>query len=565
MKKIKCYISAMLFMMFLTVFSSVPLSGTTAVAEAAAIRISHSEIKIPVNTTKLISVTGTSKRVTWTSSNTSVATISSIGYVTAKSEGTATITASVNGKKLKCKVVSYIPMSISSKSFTLNAKKSSSLELIGAVKQPSWSSSNTKVAKVSKYGTVTGVSKGSATITAAVGTRKFTSKVTVLEPITINAKTITLTEGQTYNLKVNGITYRAAWSTSSRSIAAVSINGTVTALKAGKVTITAFVDGEKLTCTATVKKASGISEYSFALKAGEKSAPLTPPVVTVTPTVTPAATPSVTPAITPEVTPIVTETPAAGDSEATPAITEISSPTSPVTENQITATAPTITEAPSALQWKSSNTQVAAVSAEGIVKGIKQGTAIITATYGNQKFTYQAIILSQYNAYLSKAPFSAREATFDRITYLLPSNWDTEIDRYPDSVAAFAYNDNDGSNIIIAIQKNNAYSPNYFTARKELKDISSLSTINFQYENMLVHTGIKHRIKNYKQSDYQSDIGNVLKTQFTVTLSGKSFTQTVYDLYLEKYLIEIVVTDASKGSAVQKIGEYILNSITLGN
>jgi len=50
-----------------------------------------------------LKVTGTSKDVTWSSSNTAVVTVKN-GYLTAKKTGTATITAKVDGLSFKCKV-----------------------------------------------------------------------------------------------------------------------------------------------------------------------------------------------------------------------------------------------------------------------------------------------------------------------------------------------------------------------------------------------------------------------------------------------------------------------------
>lgn len=55
------------------------------------------------NTFKL-AVSNTTQTVTWSSSKTSVATVTSAGKVTAKAKGTAYIYASVGGAKLKCKV-----------------------------------------------------------------------------------------------------------------------------------------------------------------------------------------------------------------------------------------------------------------------------------------------------------------------------------------------------------------------------------------------------------------------------------------------------------------------------
>ena len=550
MKKIKFYILTLLFLAVLTTVSNVPIPGTIVAVKAATIKISHSEISVPVNTTKLLSVTGTSKKVTWSSSNKSVAVVSSIGYVTGKSEGTATITASVSGKTLKCKVKVYIPMSISSTTVTLNAGKSEALEVIGAPKTPTWTSSNKNIAKVSKYGTVTGVSKGSAVITATVGTTKLTSKVTVLEPITISNKSVSLTEGQSQGLKINGISYRAVWSSSNTSVAMVSMYGTVTALKAGKATITAFVDGEKLTCTVTVAKASNISESIVVLKTGEKSEALKPAIVTETPTDTGSTTVTGSAITTDVVAP--TESATTEDSVT---------PTDTTTDG--TSTSEDSSDTTPVLLWTSSDLKVATVSADGIISGIKPGTAVITATYGEQKFTYLVIILSSYNSLLSKAPFAAYEESYDRLNFVLPSQWEVEKNTDPSGCVYIAYTDADGSNVILIIQKNDTFAPNYFTAKKELKNLNSLDNLKSQYEYALMHTGISFSIKNYKQGDYQLNIGKALKTQFTTYLGGVKMKQTVYDLHLEKYTIEMAVTDCQNSSELTKVSEYILNSMNV--
>lgn len=55
------------------------------------------------------------------------------------------------------------------------------LKVTGTSKKVKWSSSNKKVATVSSKGSVKGISKGSCTITATVGGKKYTCKVTVKE------------------------------------------------------------------------------------------------------------------------------------------------------------------------------------------------------------------------------------------------------------------------------------------------------------------------------------------------------------------------------------------------
>ena len=79
--------------------------NTTITAEAAAkTKISKTSVSITAGKKYTLKVTGTKKKVTWSSSKKSVATVSSKGVVTAKKKGTATITAKVSGKKYTCKV-----------------------------------------------------------------------------------------------------------------------------------------------------------------------------------------------------------------------------------------------------------------------------------------------------------------------------------------------------------------------------------------------------------------------------------------------------------------------------
>lgn len=70
----------------------------------AAIVISKAKATMEVDSTLKLKVTGTYSKITWKSSKKSVATVNSSGVVTAKMEGKATITATVDKKKYTCNV-----------------------------------------------------------------------------------------------------------------------------------------------------------------------------------------------------------------------------------------------------------------------------------------------------------------------------------------------------------------------------------------------------------------------------------------------------------------------------
>ena len=76
----------------------------TALAAESAPTLSKKELDLKVSKTYTLKVKNADSKVTWTSSDKAVVTVSSKGKVTAKDAGTATVTAKVDGKKLKCKV-----------------------------------------------------------------------------------------------------------------------------------------------------------------------------------------------------------------------------------------------------------------------------------------------------------------------------------------------------------------------------------------------------------------------------------------------------------------------------
>ncbi len=219
----------------------------------------------------------TNKVLTWTSSNSSVASVSE-GNVTAVGNGTATITAKAadGGKTAACQVT-VIDGTVALQSLSLKSNMEiltkGNRKTIYAVYNPSnvtdkvlyWTSSNPNVATISE-GNVTAVGNGVTTITAKSrdGGKIATCQIIVVNPntsikeITLKTTEVTMKKGEsqiiyaTYN-PTNVSDKTIYWISSNPSVATVS-EGNVRAVGKGTATITAITqDGGKIaTCMVNI-------------------------------------------------------------------------------------------------------------------------------------------------------------------------------------------------------------------------------------------------------------------------------------------------------------------------
>ena len=248
-------------------------TGIKATPETSTLYGLNGTVKLTAN---VMPSNATNKAVTWSSRNTSVATVSSDGTVKAVGYGTTVITATtVNGLTSNC-TVTVNPIAVSSVSLnktSLSFTCTGSSQTLTATVSPSnatnktltWSSSNTSVATVSN-GVVKAVGFGTATITAKSNNGKTAScSVTVnpIQPTGIKAtpETSTLyglngTVKLTANVMPSNATNKAVtWSSRNTSVATVSSDGTVKAVGYGTTVITATtVNGLTSNCTINVKK-----------------------------------------------------------------------------------------------------------------------------------------------------------------------------------------------------------------------------------------------------------------------------------------------------------------------
>lgn len=215
--------------------------------------------------------------LSWSSSNTSVATVSQSGVVTAKAAGATIITVRTdNGKSDDCLVtvtqsaVSPTSVSVTPTSLSLEVNQTANLTATvypsNATTSLTWSSSNTNVAKVSN-GKVTAVGAGSCVITVKTSNGKSaTCNVTVAEPVVnptsvyVSPSSLSLEVNESANLTAtvypSNATTSLTWSSSNSSVAKVS-NGKVTAVGAGTCKITVKTsNGKSGSCNVTVRSSN---------------------------------------------------------------------------------------------------------------------------------------------------------------------------------------------------------------------------------------------------------------------------------------------------------------------
>ena len=221
-----------------------------------------------------------SSNIIWKSSDIKIVTVDN-GLITAvASEGTAIITASINGQSSTCRVTissNYVPLS------NITFGKSSLNILVGTTEKltisysPSdatnknviWKSSDSSVATINSKGQIKALKSGTATITATASNgHQTTCKVTVvntipLKKITFNQENLTIKEKSSEKLNVtfspsNATNKKVTWKSSNNQIAAVDSAGKITGVKPGTATITAVSKdgGYVAICKVTVEEIS---------------------------------------------------------------------------------------------------------------------------------------------------------------------------------------------------------------------------------------------------------------------------------------------------------------------
>jgi len=246
-------------------------------AEAATYSLTPATASVAVGGTVQLTASSTNlsdTKVTWSSANTSVATVSDTGLVTAgKTAGTAVITAKYSDGTTKTTTITVTETkyTITSVSIDKSSITVGGTATLTAVTDPAggtvtWTCDKTAIATI-KDKTVTGVSAGTATLTAACGSSTKTLALTVTSDkgaVTLSPTKLTLLVGKnsTLTAAVTDMSDKTVtWASSDSSVATVSSAGKVSAVKAGTATITATSSADKsktATCAVTVVDSASV-------------------------------------------------------------------------------------------------------------------------------------------------------------------------------------------------------------------------------------------------------------------------------------------------------------------
>ena len=446
----------------------------TPVVEVESVSLNKSEMTLTEGESETLAATVTpenaeNKSIKWSSNNEAVATVDANGTVTAKSAGTAVITAtSTNGKSASCTVKvekKQIPVTeVRLSESTVGIVEGSTYKLTATVlpenttdsKSVSWSSSNSEVATVDANGTVTAKRAGTAVITATSTNGKTAGCTVTVEkkqiPVTevrLSESTVGIVEGSTYKLTATVLpenttdSKSVSWSSSNSEVATVDANGTVTAKRAGTAVITATsTNGKTAGCTVTVsRKEIPITEISL----DKSSATLTEgETTTLVATVLPenttygksvkwsssnvaVATVDLMGKVTAKRAGTAVITATSENGKTAGCTVTVSRKEIPITEISLDKSSATLTEGETttlvatvlpenttygkSVKWSSSNVAVATVDLMGKVTAKRAGTAVITATSENGKTAGCTVTVSRKEIPITEISLDKSSAT----------------------------------------------------------------------------------------------------------------------------------------------------------
>lgn len=362
-----------------TVAGSSDTSFVTVYGLTTALHVVPEALKLAIGEdAQVAAITGSSSSgygtvVLWSSSNTGVATVDANGLITAVSEGTVEITATMGNSTARALVeVFAAPVAFVTVSPSMVVVEAGTFVQLDATprddagtalknRSVSWSSSDVSVATVTPTGLVTAVARGMTTIEAEVEGVRSSASINVQPPtvasVSASIDDHTLSIGQNAQATASAIDasggpisgLQTAWQSSNPGVATVNSAGRVTAISDGTAKISAIIGGKVGTITVDVGS-SIVAEMA-----------------------------------------ILPESPSLGVGSTLKLIAILDDATGSLPLQNGVA-------------WTSSNPSVLSVSADGTISGLSSGFAEVTATWQSFTAAVRITVTSGAVASLSVSP-----------------------------------------------------------------------------------------------------------------------------------------------------------------
>ncbi|HEX6803428.1 MAG TPA: Ig-like domain-containing protein [Terriglobales bacterium] len=426
-------------------------SSSSGGAVVSSIQVAPQSMSIGAGATQQFKATaqmsdGSTKDVTtsvqWNSSDSTIASISTIGMATGSNSGTVTITAlsgtlkssaslTVTSAAANLTSIAISPAASSiavhtSQQFTATGTYSdgSSADLTSLV---TWASSSTGVATIDASGLASALNTGSTNISASLGGVSQSTSLTITAPtiVSIAVTPVGLTLGIGINQQFVAtatysdgssadLTSAVTWGTSASSVASINSSGLTTTVAAGQTTITArlggFSDSTTLTVVAAHLVSIAVNPAVQTIAAGTtlqftaigsfddgstqllqsvtwSAAPTSVASVDATGMVSGVGTGTATITATSGSVSGTASLTVSGATLVSIAVTPINSSMAVGTTKQFTATGTysdsSTQDVTASVIWTSSTPAAAAINAQGLASSIATGTTTITASFGS--------------------------------------------------------------------------------------------------------------------------------------------------------------------------------------
>jgi uncharacterized protein YjdB len=274
-----------------TTIALIGLSGCLdlkVIADACTISVAPATLSLPVNGAS--SIVGTAfdcngnsirnKKISYSSSNTAVATVTTEGNVIAVSVGSATVSVVADGKSasVPVTVTPEVAATVTINPPVLTLRRTNTRDLVATARNNQntiitnrtfrWSSSNSSILSVDQSGKVTAIAPGNVVVTATVDQTVGSANITVTDipigscSLSPTSSKVTVTQSVQPTLVVRDTANNVipsqgrpiVWTSSNEIVATVSNTGLATTRKAGTTTITASpAENAQVTCNASLE------------------------------------------------------------------------------------------------------------------------------------------------------------------------------------------------------------------------------------------------------------------------------------------------------------------------